>query len=103
MNLFLIPQEVCDSIEVQLIGFWWGHGQESRVIRWKTWDKMCVMNEAGGLGFRQFKNFNISTLAMQGWRLIINDNPLVSTCIRAKYISDRNFVAAKLGVNPNYK
>ena len=35
MNLFLIPHEVCESIEVQMNGFWWGHGQNNKGIRWK--------------------------------------------------------------------
>lgn len=36
MNLFLIPNEICESIEVHMNGFWWGHGQGSKGIRWKA-------------------------------------------------------------------
>ena len=58
MNLFLIPDEICNSIEVQMNSFLWGHGQGTRGIRWKAWKNMCVPKEAGGLGFRKFRDFN---------------------------------------------
>lgn len=66
MNLFLIPKEVCENIEIQMNGFFWGHGQDRKGIRWKNWDKLCVMKEAGGLGFRKLEDFNISLLTKQG-------------------------------------
>ncbi|XP_074352485.1 putative mitochondrial protein AtMg00310 [Apium graveolens] len=102
MNLFLIPNEVCESMEVQINGYWWGHGQNNKGIRWKNWDKLCVMKEAGRLGFKKLRNFNISMLAKQAWLLINNDNPLVTTCMKAKYIPGRDFLTAKLGANPSY-
>lgn len=32
MNLFLLPNEVCEKLEVQMNGFLWGHGQQRRGI-----------------------------------------------------------------------
>lgn len=61
---------------------------------------MC--DEAGGLGFRRFKEFNVSMLAKQGWSLINNDNPLVTRCLKAKYYPEGDFLTAKLGKNPSY-
>lgn len=55
MNLFLIPNKICESIEVLLNGYWWRYGQENRGIRCKAWDRLCVPKEACGLGFREFK------------------------------------------------
>lgn len=102
MNLFLILDEVCDNISVLMNGYWWGQGHIGKGIRWKSWKNMCVPKEAGGLGFRKFRDFNISMLAKQGWRLINNDNPLVTQCIKAKYYSKGDFLTAKLGQNPSY-
>lgn len=61
-----------------------------------------MIKEAGGLGFRQLRNFNISMLAKQGWRLVNNDNPLVTMCMHAKYYPNGHFLSAKLGTNPSY-
>ena len=57
MNLFLLPNEVCDGIEKQMNRFWWGNGAENKDIRWMIWDKICVVNEGGGLGFKKTKRF----------------------------------------------
>lgn len=102
MNLFLIPNDVCESIEVRMNGFWWGHGVENKVIRWKSWKNSVFIKEDGGLGFRRLKNFNIVMLAKQGWRLINNDNPLVTACMKVKYFFSGNFLTVKLGANPGY-
>lgn len=102
MYLFQIPNEVCDSIEIIMNGFWWGYGQENRGIGWNSWSKLCVIKEAGGLGFRELKKFNISMLAKQGWRLLTNENPLVTMCMKAKYFPYGDFLTAKLGSNPSY-
>lgn len=45
MYLFLIPDEVCEKIEVHMNGFLWGYGQGSKGIMWKSWDKLCVMKQ----------------------------------------------------------
>ncbi|KAL8134495.1 hypothetical protein AgCh_009499 [Apium graveolens] len=102
VNLFLIPMEVCESIELVMNGFLWGSGQQNRGIRWKAWNKLCVRKEAGGLEFREFRKFNISMLAKQGWRLINNDNPLMTSCMKAKYYPNGDFLNAELGSNPSY-
>lgn len=41
-------------------------------------------------------------LAKQGWRLVNNDNPLVTTCLKARYFLDGDFLTARLGANPSY-
>lgn len=46
--------------------------------------------------------FNIAMLVKQGWRLMNNDNPLVTACMKAKYFSDGNFLTATLGANSSY-
>lgn len=63
---------------------------------------MCKPKGAGGLGFKELKKFNISMLAKQEWRLINNENPLVTRCMNAKYFPEGDFLTAKLGANPSY-
>ena len=61
-----------------------------------------MVKEAGGLGFKDLRNFNISMLAKHGWRLLNNVNPLVSKLMKSKYYSDTEFFNAILGVNPSF-
>lgn len=102
MNLFLIPQEICDQIQKQMNSFWWGNGGSNKGIRWLSWKKMCTAKEGGGLGFKELNKFNITMLAKQGWRLLNNQNPLVTRIMQAKYFPKCNFLQAQLGANPSY-
>lgn len=83
MSLLLIPGEVCDRIEKKMNFFWWGNGSASTRIKWMSWDRLCTVKEDGGLGFKKLKEFNIEMLAKQAWRLLNNDNPLVTKLIQA--------------------
>lgn len=63
---------------------------------------MCTIKAAGGLGFKKLKNFNLEMLAKQGWKLLNNDNMLVTACMKAKYFLGGDFLTADLGTNPSY-
>lgn len=102
MNLILIPAEVCNTIQRQMNGFWWGSGREGKGIRWMAWDRLCAIKDAGGLGFKDLQKFNLAMLAKQGWRLQNNSNPLVTSIIKARYFPETDFLNAKLGDNPSY-
>lgn len=52
MSLFLIPNEVCTSIQRHMNTFWWGNGGGSKGIRWLAWDSLCERKQSGGLWFR---------------------------------------------------
>ena len=67
-----------------------------------AWDKLCTVKEAGGLGFKNLRAFNMAMLAKQGWRLINNTNHLVTGIMKARYFPNSEFLDAKLGDNPSY-
>lgn len=67
-----------------------------------AWDRLCTVKEGGGLGFRRLKDFNVSMLAKQGWRLVTNANPLVAKLMQARYFLDSDFLNAKLDTNSSY-
>lgn len=67
-----------------------------------AWEKLCDVKEAGGLGVKNLQQFNIAMLAKQGWRLLNDSNPLVTSIIKAKYFPKTDFLNAKLGDNPSY-
>lgn len=69
---------------------------------WLSWDKLCEVKEAGGLGFKNLKDFNIALLAKQAWRLINNSNPVVTALMKARYYPHSDFLNASIGNNPSY-
>lgn len=87
MSLFLIPMEICESIERRMNALC---------------DKLCVSKTCGGLGFKSLRNFNVAMLAKQGWRLVTNVDSLATRVMRAKYFPDSDFLNAKLGTNPSF-
>ncbi|KAL8089304.1 hypothetical protein AgCh_038925 [Apium graveolens] len=89
MQLILITLEICDSIEKKINSYWWGGG-----IKWISWSRVCEVKEAGGLGFKRLREFNMAMLAKQAWRLMNNSNSLVTALMKAKYYANGEFVNA---------
>lgn len=67
-----------------------------------AWERLCEGKFNGGLGYKDLKQFNVSMLAKQGWRLLNGDNPLVTGLMKAIYFPTTDFLNAKLGTNPSY-
>ncbi|XP_058726534.1 uncharacterized protein LOC131597891 [Vicia villosa] len=102
MSIFILPDVVINDIEKMLNSFWWGGGSNSKGIRWKAWDKLTCPKADGGLGFRDFKAFNLAMVAKQGWFLMKNSNALVSRIFKARYFPRSIFLDSKLGYNPSF-
>ncbi|KAL6583780.1 hypothetical protein OROMI_003069 [Orobanche minor] len=103
MSLFLIPDNLCSSLEKMMNSFWWGSdGSRKSGIHWKAWDRLCIPKKFGGMGFRKLHHFNIALLAKQGWRLLTNPNSLVARVYKVCYNPDSSFLDAALGDKPNY-
>lgn len=63
MSCFLIPNEIICDIERSITRFWWGSGaEEKRKIHWMSWSRLSKHKSAGGMGFRDFKDFNLALL-----------------------------------------
>lgn len=67
-----------------------------------SWDRMSKHKTRGGLGFRNFRDFNIAMLGKQGWRFIVYPNSLASTVYKAKYFPETDFMNSSLGHNPSF-
>lgn len=66
MNVFLLPLEITREIERSLTKFWWDSSQShSAKINWMSWNRMAKHKNVGGLGFQNFRDFNISMLGKQ--------------------------------------
>ncbi|KAJ9556757.1 hypothetical protein OSB04_011371 [Centaurea solstitialis] len=103
MNVFLILDSTIQKLERMINSFWWGRNLDGpRSVNWLSWDKLCIPQAYGGLGFRDFTAFNLAMLGKQGWRLISNPTSLVSHIIKAKYYPHGNFMKAHLGNSPSF-
>lgn len=58
--------------------------------------------ESGGMGFRELQKFNLAMLSKQGWMLLNNVHPLVTSLMKARYFPESEFLDAKIGNNPSY-
>ena len=66
MSVVTLPNTLCDEMKNMVHKFWWGQMNERNKMAWLSWEKMCLPEEEGGLGFRNLKAFNLALLAKQG-------------------------------------
>ncbi|KAL8106853.1 hypothetical protein AgCh_023591 [Apium graveolens] len=103
MHMFLLPFEITKYIEKTLSNFWWKTSQEKNSgLIWMNCDQMSKHKSSGGMGFRDFCDFNIAMLGKQAWRFISNPNSLVSKLYQARYFAKTDFLNSELGHNPSF-
>ncbi|XP_058741519.1 uncharacterized mitochondrial protein AtMg00310-like [Vicia villosa] len=103
MSVYVISDGVVNDIEKMLNSFWWGGGGGgNRGIHWLAWEKFVCPKRDGGMGFRDFRAFNLAMVAKQGWKLLSNPTSLVSRFFKARYFPNSSFLDAKLGSNPRF-
>ncbi|KAF7838798.1 ribonuclease H [Senna tora] len=76
--------KICDSL---MNNFFWGSWGDRKVAHLISWKKICRMKDFGGLGLRKIKTLNQAILGKQAWRVISNQDCLMSQMMRKKYIS----------------
>jgi ribonuclease HI len=102
MNIYLLPDTLINDIERMINAFWWGGGSDNRGIRWLAWDKLARPKEEGGLGFRDFHNFNMAMVAKQGWNFMHHPTSLVARLYKARYFPKTSFLDSNIGNNPSF-
>ncbi|XP_058726136.1 uncharacterized protein LOC131597455 [Vicia villosa] len=102
MSVYLIPDGVVNDIERMLNSFWWGGGRNNKGIRWLAWDRMTSSKSEGGMGFRDFKAFNMAMVAKQGWNIVSKPDTLVARIFKARYFPNSSYLDSKIGNNPSY-
>ncbi|XP_058776331.1 uncharacterized protein LOC131650640 [Vicia villosa] len=102
MSVYIIPDEVVDDIEKMLNSFWWGGGNNNKGIQWLAWEKLSYSKRDGGLGFKDFRAFNLAMVAKQGWNFLTKPHSLVSKIFKARYFPNSSFLDANVGSNPSF-
>lgn len=103
MSIFLLPKEIIKDFERSLSRYWWGIKENSSSgIYWMNWERLSKHRSAGGVGFRDFGDFNLALLGKQGWRLSTQSEKLSSKIYKARYFFDCHFLDSQLGNNPSF-
>ncbi|XP_024172126.1 uncharacterized protein LOC112178168 [Rosa chinensis] len=102
MNCYALPKSLCDDLQQLCCQFFWGNSDDRRRIHWRSWERMCLPKEQGGMGFKYLHAYNLAMLAKQGWRLLTNPNSLVAQVFKAMYCLYGSFLTADMGERPSF-
>lgn len=96
MSYFLLPTTLIQDLEKLVQKYWWG-GNDSKGMKWLSWNLLCQSKNNGGLGFRNLEFFNLALLAKQAWRLVVTPDLLLSRILKARYYHRDFFLLRRLG------
>ena len=85
MSCLRIPKTVTKKLTSPVAQFWWSSGSNTRGMHWKSWEKLHIPKDEGGLGFKDLTNFNTTMLGKQFWSLIEKPNTLFSRVFKRRY------------------
>ncbi|XP_057452127.1 uncharacterized protein LOC130743933 [Lotus japonicus] len=102
MSCFLLPDGLCADINSMISNFFWGGDVSQKGMHWTKWNKLCKNKLEGGLGFRDFKAFNIALVAKNWWRIYSNPEALVARVFKGVYFQSGDMWGAKKGYRPSY-
>ncbi|CAN1165788.1 Transposon TX1 uncharacterized 149 kDa protein [Linum perenne] len=97
MSCFLLPKDITKKMDSRLSAFFWGGVIDRRTIYWTKASILTKPKKEGGLGFRNFRMFNMALLAKQGWRLMTNPEQLWARLLKGLYYRDTDFLKAGKG------
>lgn len=66
------------EVERVMNDFCWSGESNDKGIGWKVMQKLCVSKKWGGMGFRRLREFYVTMLSKQAWRLIQKPSSLVA-------------------------
>lgn len=97
MTIFKFPKTLCQEINSEIARFWWSQQEDESRIHWISWDKMGRSKKQGGMGFRDFEDFNLALLAKQAWRLLQDPEALWARVLKGLYFPSSTIMEARRG------
>lgn len=67
-----------------------------------SYSRLSRHKSNGGMGFRDFRDFNLAMLGNQVWRFLTKPNSLVSKVYKARYFLNENYLDSSAGHNPSF-
>ncbi|KAB2608850.1 CMP-sialic acid transporter 1-like [Pyrus ussuriensis x Pyrus communis] len=86
------PVTLCNEIDTVVSRFWWAGIDKDRGIHWINWKDLGCSKREGGMGFHNFKDFNIALLAKQCWRLIHDPDSLWARVLKERECKVAEFI-----------
>lgn len=77
MSVFLHPIDICRN----------QNPSKERSIHWMSWESTSLWKSDGEMGFRSVRNFNVSLLGKQAWRLLVHPDKFVFRMFKDIYYS----------------
>ena len=71
-------------------------------MHWKSWYKVCVDKDDGGLRFKDITDFNTTMFGKQLWRLIERPNTLFSRVFKGRYFRNASPLEPIRSYSPSY-
>jgi hypothetical protein len=91
-----VPMTICHKLDSTIRRFWWNPKKvQGNFMAWCSWDSLCQPIEAGGLGFRESKNFNKALLAKLTWWIASRRDSLCVRALRSKYKVQANWLGGE--------
>ncbi|CAL1381826.1 unnamed protein product [Linum trigynum] len=85
-----------------LTNFFWSGSMQKSSMHWFRKEILCALKSEGGLGFQNFKDFNMALLVKQAWRLLTSPDSLWSLLLKGLYFPRGDFLNSKKGSSSSW-
>ena len=93
-SLFTMPMAVARQIEAKRRNFFWGIKDNSKGIKWISWEKICKKKKFGGLGVIPIIDSNLTLLAKWPYRFKTEIEALWVQIIKSIHGDDGGFTTS---------